>query len=198
MIFSQSAENRLKAQIFLWNFHRILPEFQEIADKCRKSMNLLHHFLEIRKKICNILQNIREKVRGGRIWLVHPQIQIVAAVRASSRKVWNTASAPLQSTFSIHGTSSGTSFFHRSCIKIAKLIDDMNARLCIFRWLDLGCIRADFCDQILILQHLSRSTILSFLCTFALLQTQKFRKWSSNFFFFLFFFFNVGPVAFEV
>ena len=34
-----------------------------------------------------------------------------------------------------------------------------------FGGLVLGCIEADFCNQIFILQHFSRSTRLSFLCT---------------------------------
>ena len=42
-----------------------------------------------------------------------------------------------------------------------------------FRRLVLGCIGTDFCNQILIFQHFSRSTRLTFFCT---AQTSKFQQ----------------------
>ena len=42
---------------------------------------------------------------------------------------------------------------------------DFSAKWSNFRGLVLGCINADFCKQILILEHFSRSTRFPFLCT---------------------------------
>ena len=42
---------------------------------------------------------------------------------------------------------------------------DFSAKLSNFRGLVLFCIEADFCVQIRIFQHFSRSTRLTFLCT---------------------------------
>ena len=65
--------------------------------------------------------------------------------------------------------------FDRILDRISQQISQILANL---RGLCLGCIEADFCNQILILQHFSRSTRVINLCT---LQTQFFADFGNSF-----------------
>ena len=50
---------------------------------------------------------------------------------------------------------------------------DFSAKSSNFRGLVLGCIKADFCDQILIFQHFARSRRYAILCTAQISKLQK-------------------------
>ena len=52
-----------------------------------------------------------------------------------------------------------------TCGLLKKILEDFYRFLQIFRRLVLGCIDADFCVQICIFQHFSRSTRFAFFCT---------------------------------
>ena len=74
------------------------------------------------------------------------------------------------------------------------------------RGLYLGCIEADFCNQILILQRFSRSTRISFLCTAPISKSlqifvEKFLRFSifrSKFFYFLQFSSIFAPILMKI
>ena len=51
---------------------------------------------------------------------------------------------------------------------LTPILQEISQIFANLRGLYLGCIEADFCNQVLILQHFSRSARISFLCTFGI------------------------------
>jgi len=102
-------------------------------------------------------------------------VDVIRNTKSSRPTSWN--------RYVLNAENSGSSLvmniyaFVQSCLRTGLNIE-LNHRPNLER-LVLGCIDADFCNQILILLHFSRSTRLAFLCTAPISKIQS--KFVTNF-----------------